>query len=383
MTKNKILKPKICLIALNSYPLLSGYGAKNIIGPDIHIVLLAKAFSERGLNINIITFNDGGPKNEIINGIKIIKIKRDEYNICQINTILRILRVWAALLSANCQIYFHAGNSPGYVSLFCRLFRKRFVYEIASDALVENKLIIHKIDEFSPSKLNLANIGNVIDIKLAHLIIVQNEYQQLKLKKNFSRYSQKIKMSIPINNGIDPMKASSNIVLWVGSISGVKQPELFIKLARSMPKAKFRMIGGYNGNKCLYDQVRDASTKLSNFEYLDVVPFDEIGQYFDEASILVNTSMFEGFPNAFLQAWMYFMPVISLNANPDNLLDHKGLGFHSKTFCQLIKDVTLVLENERLRKKIGERARAYVRCEHDIEYVICDYIKIFEVVLPD
>jgi glycosyltransferase involved in cell wall biosynthesis len=79
----------------------------------------------------------------------------------------------------------------------------------------------------------------------------------------------------------------------------VKQPELFLKLAEAIPEARFQMIGGHSSNQEYCDRIRDVVGRISNLEFLGVVPFDEIDEYFNRASILVNTSMFEGFPNAF------------------------------------------------------------------------------------
>jgi glycosyltransferase involved in cell wall biosynthesis len=163
----------------------------------------------------------------------------------------------------------------------------------------------------------------------------------------------------------------------VGAMAEVKQPELFVRLAEAIPEVRFQMIGGHSGNQEFYDRIKDATKRISNFEFLGVIPFDEINEYFSRASILVNTSMFEGFPHAFIQAWMHYVPVVSLNADPDELLCKNGLGFHSKTFGQLIEDVKTLLKDETLREEMGVNGRKYVEREHDITNIIREYIKLF------
>jgi glycosyltransferase involved in cell wall biosynthesis len=266
----------------------------------------------------------------------------------------------------------------GVSSPLCKFMKKKYIYEIASNALVNRELITKKNKEFSRSRLSFGTIGNWIDIKLANAIIVQNRYQKIMLKKNFDRECSVIKMPLPITESEKGEKIKPFIALWVGAISEVKQPELFLKLAEAIPEGSFQMIGGISGNKELYNYIKEKSKRLSNFKYLGTIPYDKINKYFSRASILVNTSMFEGFPHAFIQAWMNYMPVVSLNADPDGLICKNKLGFHSKTFDQLIEDVNKLLNNKQLREEIGRNAIQYVRKEHDVANVIKEYIDLFD-----
>ena len=368
---------KICFVALGAYPLLAGKNADNIIGPDVHQVILAKELIKHDFKITFITYNEGGEPAEYINGMEILKIHEDVCRLRILNIISRVFRIWNAMRKAKARIYFHTGGIA--ISLFCRLIRKKFVCDILSDALVNRELITRKNKEFSRSKFSLGTFGNWLDIKLADAIIVQNKYQETMLKKNFGKEGFLIKMPFPLTEQGMPEKANPPIVLWVGAMAEVKQPELFVKLAEAIPGARFQMIGGHSGgNQELYNRIKESSKRFSNFEYFGAIPLHKDNEYFSRASILVNTSMFEGFPNAFIQAWMHYVPVVSLNADPDELICEKRLGFHSKTFNQLVEDVKTLLKNEDLRKQMGENSRQYVENEHNITNIIREYIKVFE-----
>jgi len=380
-TKQTSGRTKICFVALGAYPLLAEEPPKNVIGPDVHQVLLAKELIKHDFKITFITYDEGGAPVEYINGIKVIKIYNITYRLHIINTVLKIFHIWNAIRKAKANIYIHAGGAAGAVSPFCRVVKKKYVYDIASDALVNKEIITKKNKEFTRSKFNIGTFGNWLDIKLADAIIVQSEFQKKMLKKNFDKDSMTIKMPFPLSRQGMPDKAKPPIVLWVGAMAEVKQPELFVRLAKVMPDGRFQMLGG--GNQELYDRIRESSNRISNFEFLGVIPFDEINEYFSRASILVNTSMFEGFPHAFIQAWMHYVPVVSLNADPDEIICKCKMGIHSKTFNQLVEDVKTLLKDKQLREEMGKNGRHYVEREHDITKIINEHVEVFEQVLLD
>ncbi len=73
---------------------------------------------------------------------------------------------------------------------------------------------------------------------------------------------------------------------------------------------------------------------------------------------------------------MNYTPVVSLNVDPDNVIARHKLGFHSKTFDQLVKDIQTLLENERLRDEISENCRRYTEKNHDIKEVVKRHIEV-------
>lgn len=359
---------KLCIISLGAYPLLAGKSTKNIIGPDVHQAILAKEFFRQGFKVSVVCYGDKYPLTEYIDGIEIIKIKENNCRPRAINITLKVLQIWNAMRKSNAHIYFHAGGVIGISSIFCKLAGSIYVYGIASDALVNRKIITKRIREFNQSKLSLRALGNWLDIMLADAVIVQSTYQMKMLKKNYGKESVLIKMPFPLRG--NPEKVKPPIALWVGSMAEVKQPEIFLELAARIPEGRFQMIGGYSGSPKLYDRIRDESKKISNLEFFGVVPFNEIDDYFSQASILINTSMFEGFPNAFIQAWMHYLPVISLNADPDEVICRKNLGFHSKTVEKMVEDLKILLDNQKLREEMGKNARKHAEKEHNAELII-------------
>ena len=214
-------------------------------------------------------------------------------------------------------------------------------------------------------------------IKKADCIIAQSEYQQELLKKDYNLDSIIIKNAHPLEK-VERSKSTPPIVLWVGTIKPEwKQPELFLKLAKAIPDARFQMVGGASTNKQFYDEIKEEAERIPNLEFVGFVPYPEVNKYFENASILANTSSVEGFSNTFLQAWTRYTPVVSLNVDPDEIICKYKLGSHSRTFEQMVEDVKLLLEDEKLREEMGMNGRKYVEQEHDIKKIVKGYEKLF------
>lgn len=373
MSKNR--SSSICFIALRAYPLLSGKYYEDVKGPNVRQVILARELKKKGFKINFICYdNQGQDELEFIDGICIFKISECKIRPSFLKKFIDALKILSLILKADNDIYIHNGGFLGVLPL---LARKKNILMIASDAFINKKIINKRIKGFSKSRFDLDNIGTYLSIKLADSVVVQNENQKKLLKKNFGVEGKYIRNPIPlkemheISNKSDPAT-----VLWVGSLSEVKQPELFVELAKTVPEAKFIMIGGKSGSKELYDIMISSSNYLKNFEYLGVVPFEEIDHYYREAALLVNTSLFEGFPNSFLQAWMNYMPVVSLTVNPDNILGKYSMGLHSKNIKSLKEDVVMLLDNADLRAEMGSKGRKYVEKKHNVSIIVQDFIDL-------
>ena len=383
MLEKVVDKPKICLISFNSYPILSQAQIPIVGGAELQQALLAHALKQSGFDVSLIVLDYGQERIELRDGIRIIKSARSDLLDRKTRTLLSILYsyivapylFWRSLKRASADIYLQkmVGPSSALVALFCLLKKRVFIYSVSSDMELE-------IEDLASKDL-LARFLCQFAIRRADCIIAQNKYQQRLLKTNFNRESILIK-SISVLPMDKPAKVMPPIVLWVATVKEVKQPELFLKLAREIPEAKFQMVGGSapEDDPQYFEQIKKLSAQIPNLEFVEFVPYHQIDQYFARASIFVNTSVpdTEGFPNTFLQAWARYTPVVSLNCDPDEVICEKRLGFHSGTFEQAVKDVKLLLKDEKLRAEMEANGRKYVEEEHDIKKIVRHYMELFE-----
>ena len=202
-------------------------------------------------------------------------------------------------------------------------------------------------------------------IKRFGKIVAQAKYQAKLLKKNFNRETDLIMPNIhPIaQNKI--IKQDKLVVLWIANLKPWKQPQVFIDLAKECQDldVEFVMIGRDNlGRESKF--IMEKINRSENLSYLGELPLPEVNKFFRKSHIFVNTSLQEGFPNTFIQAWLREVPVVSLNVDPDNVLVENEIGFHSKTFQQLVEDIDLLVKDGALRESIARRAKKYAEKEH-------------------
>jgi glycosyltransferase involved in cell wall biosynthesis len=157
-------------------------------------------------------------------------------------------------------------------------------------------------------------------------------------------------------------------VLWVGSIKKWKRPELFWELARRCQdlNCEFVMVGELQ-DELSKEPLAHAERELRSFRYAGFVLPESIGEFYDQAHVLVSTSRAEGFPNTFTQAWLRGVPVLSLDVDPDKLLSDGGLGAHVTDLDGLEQKLRDFLADPELRKEVGRRAQEFAKKEFDLQ----------------
>ena len=364
------MKQKICFVCQGGYPLIStNKNLKYVGGAELMQLLIGKEIVKKGFDTSFITYDEEGEKKPDFEKIKIIKTSPYKKNI---NFFNKIRFLWKALKDANSEIYIQAGGVLAIVAIFCYIKRRKYIKWIASD----KNVILEGLDKKTPFFLKIAHY---IDIKLAKLVIAQNDFQEQIIRNKFNKECIKIKNPIDIPKDIIDFKEKNEKknVLWVGTLRSIKQPKLYLKLARMMPKYNFKIIGGKADTEPeLYYKICEEVKDIPNVEFLGFIPYDKMHEYYKKSTVLVNTSEAEGFPNIFLEAWINYIPVVSLNVDPDEVICNNKLGFHSKTFKQMISDLDLILNDYNLRKDMGMNARKYVEENHDLRKIADQFEKL-------
>ncbi|MHA1337166.1 MAG: glycosyltransferase family 4 protein [Promethearchaeota archaeon] len=215
----------------------------------------------------------------------------------------------------------------------------------------------------------------------ADKVVVLAKYMKKLIDKNYNINSLVIKSghNIPPNENFN--KEKPPLILWISRLTDWKRPELFLKLFNELKNldAKFLLIGSGNYKK---KEILNYSKKYHNFYFIPGVEQGKDNFYYEKASILVNTSTVEGFPNSFIQAWMYKTPVITLDVDPDCVVCKYKLGVHTKgNFDKLVDSVKEFIENTENFRKIRENCRIYAKKNHDINKTAEQYYKLYKILI--
>lgn len=364
-------KLKICFM-MGAHPKIKPGGA------ELQLYQIAQLMSKGRHKVHLVTDSpqiNGSSTNWEEGGIRYHKIKSK-------NMFLKYLIVPFLIFGRiDASIYISRGLFFSLATtLYCKLYRRKSVYMVAlsTDCIPPITWPVFK-DLFKKGiRLGVISLLNQLGMCLADKVTAQSEHQKRLLNENFGIGSIVIKngMSIP---GSLPEKELPLMVLWLASLKRWKQAEIYIEAARQCQDLDCKFIlAGRPLDKAYLEELLEQMKDLPNIEYVGGVSFEESNQLIGRASVFVNTSKYEGFPNTFIQAWMRETPTVSLNVDPDDVIKKNRLGFHSRSFEQMVKDVRFLIENKRIRQEMGRNARKCAIREHDIRKIVPEYIELIE-----
>lgn len=250
-------------------------------------------------------------------------------------------------------IYNRAGSAlTGICVYFGKITGVRTVFHIANDSDLDKSFQsnkdVRKIERF------LTNYG----IKNADIIIAQTHYQSTLLKKYYNRSVNSVipnghNIPAPIDKSYKKIK-----VVWVANWKPSKRPEIFVDMIKNGTWSKnieFIMVGRHRRS---YDSLVQEAKNIG-VKVMGEISNDAVNEILQVSHLLVNTSIHEGFSNTFIQAWMRYVPVISLTVDPDGLLNSKGLGVCTETQEKLLTEIKKFVSNPKILKEVGQNARDY------------------------
>src|SRR5215471_2753839 len=147
-------------------------------------------------------------------------------------------------------------------------------------------------------------------------------------------------------SAVKPHSERPNYVAWVGVLRQHKRPDRLIEIARKAPDIHFIVCGGpttFRAPPNYGEQIGSALRALPNVDYRGQVAPEKTLRIIADASLLLSTSDEEGFPSVFLEAWSSGTPVVSLEIDPDQIIQRYGIGALSGSIEAAIEDIRALI----------------------------------------
>lgn len=264
-------------------------------------------------------------------------------------------------------------QESGAVLRFCKHHNVPYIIGLSTDL---NTARFHAIFELTRTKkswlkkLAIIPYGLWTDIKMrktlqqADCIITQHAGQYDSLPIDLRLKATTIPNLHPevVHSTSKPEKI---IIAWVNNYRPLKRGELFLQLAKQCNDldAQFIMVLG-NAKKQYTNPIIEQGKNIRNLLIYGEKTANEIDILLSQATLVVNTSEYEGFPNIFIQAWLHTTPTISICIDPAKALSQHHAGIVSGNFQQLVADVRRLILNPQQAHSLGKNARIFAEINY-------------------
>lgn len=178
---------------------------------------------------------------------------------------------------------------------------------------------------------------------------------------------------VPLPKAWETGGCAEPMLLFVGRLHPEKRPWVVLELARRFPGVRFVVAGPASADARVAGFLAGRA-RPSNVELAGLVEGREKDRLFRECWALLNTSIHEGLPMTFLEAFAYGKPVVS-GVDPEDLATRFGYcagvrlgsGLDEATLAAFSEQIARCLADERGRRDKGAAARRYVEEHHTFE----------------
>ncbi len=360
------------------------YAAYYIGGAELQVYFLIKEFLNRGWKVEVVCRMPEHGTKVLQKDFDDSRVQLHFYHKHSFRS-LEFLSVLKALRRTKAQYYYQRTDFSltGATANFCKRFNRKMIYACAQQGDATKGKYIAEFRQMNYNNvlkkalryLDFCLLDKIVEYGKtnAHAIVCQTQEQVEAFTSVFKRNVHLINNSFLFEE--DSTDRKENIVLWVGNWRPVKRPELLLELAKDLANKKdwtFVMIGETDEATL---KLFENNIALSNIKIVGSLPLKEVNQWYSKSRILVNTSIQEGMPNTFIQAWHYRLHVISLAVNPADLLQNNDFGICCDGSYNSLKSA--VLKSIEESKTPGEHAHQYVDNNFNIKSNVDRLINIF------
>lgn len=243
-------------------------------------------------------------------------------------------------------------------------YPKKKPYKSALTILKHNIKKIPKAYDFFQAR---KQINGYIAINKEHMELIPNRFN-----KTFIPFGVFDEVS-------EPAPAPRPYVVWVASIKRVKNPELFLELAKALEHLDldFYLIG--KAQEEHYTNWGEEAAKQKNFKFRGGQEMKMTNGFIKNSRMFISTCDPEGFPMVFLQSWVFGRPVISMNYDPSGVIERENLGYCSNgDFKTFVNQVETLFKDQKKYEEISASCRRYIDENHNVSRNVDRLLEYFK-----
>lgn len=366
-------RPSVCFVAPNAYPVLAADRQMRFVGgAEVQQALLATELAARGWRVSMISMDFGQREGDVLRGVRLLKTCRPGAGVPVLRFVHpRLTGMWSAMRRAGADVYYQraGGMLTGVVAAFAQRHRRASVFAAAHDQDFDPALpLIHHARDKAIFRWG---------VRRSTRVIVQSERQRAGCRSLFGREAVRIDSAYAHTGR---RAAHDGVVLWVANLKRHKRPHLFVELAARLPALRFCLVGGPVDNadeRAYCRRVAEQAAAVPNLELTGHLPLPDVEARFDSASVFVNTSVGEGFPNTFLQAWSRQIPTVSF-FDPERHIDGQPVGVVVPDIEAMASSVHRLMTDRAGWAESGERCRRAFEASHSVPRVVDEFERVLE-----
>ena len=263
----------------------------------------------------------------------------------------------------------NAGAETGVVAWTCKSLDRPFVFGSSSMWNATNDLHV----SFRPGSIGPhTRLFYRYGLSRSAAIVAQTREITKLFQREFPtsdvRHIPSAAISVPPAVLKDPKFFAVSITRFVW----YRRPLLVLQLAQGLPDVQF-VLAGYGP---LQAEIEQLARAIPNVRLVGRVTPDEGLVLMKRASVFVNTSMIEGFPNTLLESLVCETPYLSFY-DPDEIICRYGLGAHAKTLDDMASAVLRYSRDAVGSTEFASRAHQYLSEFHNPDFVANEYERLF------
>ncbi len=333
-------------------------------GAEVQLYHLSTGLAARGHEVTFITRGPGPKQTRVVEGVYVKKLPLRTGSFGKIVTLAESL---FSLLTSKSDVIVQrcAGIETALLAAAARLTGARFCFMSAS--------LLDCRDQLAREQKGWLYNVYLWGLRRANCVVCQNDLQRTLLTENFGIFASTLPSACAPVDDTPPDKTEDeqSKVLWIGRCDPYKDPRSFLRLVRELPDIPFRMIMPPGEFPSYQKEIEREAEGLPNLELREKVSFFEMDGVYRHASVLVNTSTLEGFPNTFMEAMRAAVPILSYRLDPGGVLETEGAGVCAHDDFQVLADLCRCWhEKPESARPYAEAGREYVRRTHDRRVVV-------------